>query len=148
VLRPASTEPSEADGLKPTAIKQHRLFDVLVQIQKIGDPQKILKKKRVSSQISEPAALNSMSNQTAYGMPTSNYAQNYAYTPTHNPGNASMSLHDRDESTLYDEHAPMPRTFSRTPSPTPSEFNALNGIKEKKTMKETISALSLRNVVL
>ncbi|KAJ7334834.1 hypothetical protein DFH08DRAFT_706758 [Mycena albidolilacea] len=34
----------------------------------------------------------------------------------------------------------MPRTFSRTPSPTPSEFNALNGIKEKKTMKETISA--------
>ncbi|KAJ7912559.1 hypothetical protein B0H13DRAFT_2475805 [Mycena leptocephala] len=44
------------------------------------------------------------------------------------------TLHD--DSTLYEPT--ISRTFSRTPSPTPSEFNALNGIKEPKTTKEKI----------
>jgi hypothetical protein len=89
-----------------------------------------------------------MSNQTymppAYGVPNPNYGESYLYTPAHNPGNVSMStLHD-DESTLYDGHAPISRTLSRTPSPTPSEFNALNGIKEPRTTKETIRASFLK----
>ncbi|KAJ6510528.1 hypothetical protein C8R45DRAFT_891985, partial [Mycena sanguinolenta] len=42
----------------------------------------------------------------------------------------------------------MPRTFSRTPSPTPSEFNSLNGIKEPRTMKQTILTYAIGAVVI
>ncbi|KAJ6482035.1 hypothetical protein C8R47DRAFT_581857 [Mycena vitilis] len=85
-----------------------------------------------------------------YAAPTPNYDPNYLYTPTHNPQNSlSMStLHD-EESTLYDApENPISRTMSRTPSPTPSEFNALNGIKEKKSTREQIQYYAIIAVVL
>ncbi|KAJ7736726.1 hypothetical protein DFH07DRAFT_893085 [Mycena maculata] len=78
-------------------------------------------------------------NPPAYAAPTpGGYSQNYTYIPTHNADHSvSMStLHD-DGSTLHDGPE-ISRTFSRTPSPTPSEFNALNGIKEQKTTKQLI----------
>ncbi|KAJ7749913.1 hypothetical protein B0H16DRAFT_1550599 [Mycena metata] len=86
--------------------------------------------------------------------PTPNYAQNYAYTPTHNPQNSvSLStLHDDshdDPSKTFDDDEPMiPRTFSRTPSPTPSEFNALNGIKEKRTPIQMIVRYTIIAILL
>ncbi|KAF7328923.1 hypothetical protein MVEN_02522200 [Mycena venus] len=83
----------------------------------------------------------------AYGAPNPNYAQNYLYTPTHNPGNVSMSTLN-DGSTLYDAQTPMSRTLSRTPSPTPSEFNALNGIKEPRTTRQTIQRYAILAVVI
>ncbi|KAJ7640481.1 hypothetical protein DFH06DRAFT_1216132 [Mycena polygramma] len=85
-----------------------------------------------------------------YAAPTPSYDPNYLYTPTHNPQNSlSMStLHD-EESTLYDgPENPISRTVSRTPSPTPSEFNALNGIKEKKSTREQIQYYAIIAVVL
>ncbi|KAJ6558111.1 snare associated Golgi protein-domain-containing protein [Mycena capillaripes] len=93
-----------------------------------------------------------MSDQTfkapAYGAPTPSYAQNYLYAPTHNPQNSisTSTLHD-DSSTLYDGDT-ITRTLSRTPSPTPSEFNALNGIKKKKSTKEKIQYYSVLAVIL
>ncbi|KAJ7358400.1 hypothetical protein DFH08DRAFT_848384 [Mycena albidolilacea] len=93
-----------------------------------------------------------MSNQTymppAYGVPNPNYGESYLYTPAHNPGNDSMSTLHNDESTLYDGHAPISRILSRTPSPTPSEFNALNGIKEPRTTKETIQRYAILAVII
>ncbi|KAJ7119590.1 hypothetical protein C8R44DRAFT_878008 [Mycena epipterygia] len=41
-----------------------------------------------------------------------------------------------------------PRNITRTPSPTPSEFNALNGIKEQKTTKQKIQYYGIIAVVL
>ncbi|KAJ7022320.1 hypothetical protein C8F04DRAFT_1138424 [Mycena alexandri] len=80
---------------------------------------------------------------------TANYAQNYAYTPTHNPQNSvSLStLHD-DPSTFDDDEPMISRTLSRTPSPTPSEFNLLNGIKEKRTPTQIIVRYAVIAVLL
>ncbi|KAF8147777.1 hypothetical protein K438DRAFT_1734055 [Mycena galopus ATCC 62051] len=54
----------------------------------------------------------------------------------------------RDGSTLYDEHAPMSRTLSRTPSPTPSELDTLNGVKQPRTMKQTIQLYAIVAVLI
>ncbi|KAF7328925.1 hypothetical protein MVEN_02522400 [Mycena venus] len=40
------------------------------------------------------------------------------------------------------------RTISRTPSPTPSEYNLLHGIKEEKTLKEKIKSYGFTAVVI
>ncbi|KAJ7186822.1 hypothetical protein C8R46DRAFT_1342119 [Mycena filopes] len=97
-------------------------------------------------------------------MPDSTFTPpSYAYTPAHNPGAAnSMSLSTLEllhhgaqgsEATLYDGpghgHGPeISRTLSRTPSPTPSEVNLLNGVKEKRSWKQNLVRYGIIAVVL
>ncbi|KAJ7186823.1 hypothetical protein C8R46DRAFT_1058151 [Mycena filopes] len=64
--------------------------------------------------------------------PNNNYANNYAYSPTHNPqGSISMATFNGSDASNI-------RLISRTPSPTRSEYNALNGIKEERSPKQKI----------
>ncbi|KAJ7475110.1 hypothetical protein B0H11DRAFT_2413121 [Mycena galericulata] len=89
----------------------------------------------------------------AYAAPTpGGSSQNYSYIPTHQAdhsvSNLSMSTLRDDGSTLHKGGPEILRTFSRTPSPTPSEFNALNGIKEQKTTKQKIQRYAILAVIL
>ncbi|CAK5263634.1 unnamed protein product [Mycena citricolor] len=74
------------------------------------------------------------------------YAQKYTYLPTHvsedSVSESMTTLHELPSA--YDESNGAPRSMMRTPSPTPSEYNALNGISEKRSLKDNI----IRVVVL
>ncbi|KAJ7471909.1 hypothetical protein FB451DRAFT_1399207 [Mycena latifolia] len=85
-----------------------------------------------------------MSSQQPMSMPYPAYAQ-AAYPPKgHAPSDSASTLDFSAKHQLIEER----HTINRTPSPTPSEFNALNGIKEKKTTKEKIQYYAIIAVLL
>ncbi|KAF7328916.1 hypothetical protein MVEN_02521400 [Mycena venus] len=70
----------------------------------------------------------------------------YAPYPPSNPFDSQSSLSiDTKATPLVDNST---RSGSRTPSPTQSEFNYLNGIKEKKSTKKKIQYLAIAAVLL
>ncbi|KAJ6491561.1 hypothetical protein DFH09DRAFT_1377197 [Mycena vulgaris] len=83
-----------------------------------------------------------MSSNPSLSMPYPVYA---AYPPKgHFSSESESTLDFSSRGPLIDD----PRKIMRTPSPTPSEYNLLNGIKEKKTTKQKIQYYGIIAVLL
>ncbi|KAJ6558112.1 hypothetical protein B0H19DRAFT_1149963 [Mycena capillaripes] len=81
-----------------------------------------------------------MSVPSYYPPPPGPPAARYLYSPTHNP-QGSLSLETRTSSDDIDRR-------SHTPSPTLSEYNALNDIKEEKSFKQKVLLYGLGALVI
>ncbi|KAJ7485191.1 hypothetical protein B0H11DRAFT_2279441 [Mycena galericulata] len=66
----------------------------------------------------------------------------------HHPRPSQSSLSTFSVSSFSKEQLADGRGISRTPSPTPSEYNALHGIKEQKTTKQKIQYYVILAVIL